>query len=97
MQVFWEKTGVLGPIYLLASKGVSDSEISNRLQLPPATVVNCVNWLLRFLRLKDRPALVLRAGNSPLLTAVEHTSSSSAMVEKGCPHGSPETSLHIRS
>jgi hypothetical protein len=87
MQVYWEKTGVLGPIYLLASKGVAEHDISTRLRLPPSTVRGCVDWLLSFLQISDREGLVLYAGNVPHAREQKvMDAGSSDMVDEGCPN-----------
>lgn len=91
MQVYWERTGVLGPIFRLASKGVGDDDITTQLRLPPSTVRNCVDWLLRFLQLSDREGLVLYAGNvkAPVILTTEQKAmdaGSSDMVDGGCPN-----------
>jgi DNA-binding NarL/FixJ family response regulator len=59
MQCFWEQIGVLGPIYRLASRGLSDSDIADQLGLPEVTVHSCITWILHFLQFTTRPELVL--------------------------------------
>lgn len=54
MRVFWERTGVLGPIYRLAGQGLSDVDIANKLNLTELKVQGCVAWILHFLKLTDR-------------------------------------------
>jgi DNA-binding NarL/FixJ family response regulator len=61
MRCFWEQTGVLGPIYLLLGQGLSDKDIAKKLGLTEVNVQNCISWVLRFLKLKDRQELVLYA------------------------------------
>jgi DNA-binding NarL/FixJ family response regulator len=61
MQVFWEKTGVLGPIYRSVGKGLTNAEIASTLNLTDLTVQSCIAWLLRFLKLANRKDLVLYA------------------------------------
>jgi len=34
MQVFWEKIGILGPVYSLMERGLSDSAIAYHLDIP---------------------------------------------------------------
>lgn len=58
MRVFWERTGVLGPIYRLAGQGLSDVDIATKLNLTEITVQGCVAWLLHFLKLTDRIELI---------------------------------------
>lgn len=73
MQVFWERTGVLGPIYRLVGKGLPDAEIASTLNLSDLTVQSCIAWLLNFLKLADRKDLVLYAASAlPPMTAIEH-------------------------
>jgi hypothetical protein len=45
MQAFWEKLGVLGPIYRLLGEGFSDREIAGRLHLREPVVTNCIAWI----------------------------------------------------
>jgi DNA-binding NarL/FixJ family response regulator len=54
MRCFWEKTGILGPIYHSLGQGLNDSEIATKLGLPEVNVQNCIAWVLHFLKLKDR-------------------------------------------
>jgi DNA-binding NarL/FixJ family response regulator len=61
MRCFWEQTGVLGPIYGLLGQGLNDSEIATKLGLTVVNVQNCIAWVIHFLKLKDRQALVLYA------------------------------------
>lgn len=58
MRVFWEKLGVLGPIYRLVGQGLSDGEIAGKLNLTEPTVRGCIGWILRFLQLTERKELV---------------------------------------
>ena len=58
MRVFWERTGVLLPIYRLAGQGLSDVDIATKLNLTEITVQGCVAWLLHFLKLTDRIELI---------------------------------------
>jgi DNA-binding NarL/FixJ family response regulator len=61
MRAFWEKLGVLGPIYRLVSRGVSDADIASKLNLTEPNVQSCIAWTLHFLRLTDRNELVRHA------------------------------------
>lgn len=65
MRCHWEKLGVLGPIYGLVGKGLSDRAIANKLNLTEVTVHGCISWLLHSLKCDTREALVLYA--SPAL------------------------------
>lgn len=58
MQVFWEKAGILGPVYRLVGQGLSDREIATRLDTTEIKVEGCVAWILRFLKFTYRPELV---------------------------------------
>lgn len=57
MRCHWEKLGVLRPIYRLASEGLNDDIIAEKLNLREETVRGCVSWLLRFLNFKTRAEL----------------------------------------
>ena len=54
MRMFWEKVGILGPVYRLAGQGLSDREIANGLNITEVKVHDCVAWILHFLQLTDR-------------------------------------------
>ena len=58
MRVFWEKVGVLGPVYRLVGQGFSDREIAAKLNLPEPSVQACIAWMLRFLRFTERNELI---------------------------------------
>jgi DNA-binding NarL/FixJ family response regulator len=64
MRCFWEKTGVLGPIYRLLSQGLNDGDIAKKLNLTELKVQSCVAWILHFLNLKNRQELVLYASGA---------------------------------
>ncbi len=57
MRVYWEKIGVLLPIYRLVGRGCSDREIATRLGISKVAVEGCVSWMLNFLGLENRGAL----------------------------------------
>jgi DNA-binding NarL/FixJ family response regulator len=59
MQCFWEQIGVLGPIYRLAGRGLSDSDIADKLGVTEVTVQSCMTWILHFLKVTSREELVL--------------------------------------
>lgn len=72
MRVFWERLGVLGPIYRLAGHGLSDSDIAGRLNLTEATVRGCIGWILRFLQFKERNDLIwYSSGASPTFGSLD--------------------------
>jgi hypothetical protein len=48
MRVHWEKLGILGPVYRLASQGFGDREIAGKSNVSEDNVRRCVAWLLRF-------------------------------------------------
>lgn len=64
MRCYWEAIGVLGPIYRLVARGMSDCEIARQLNLTELTVNNCITWLLRFLKLSSRADLVFYAAEA---------------------------------
>jgi hypothetical protein len=61
MRVFWEKVGVLGPIYRLVGRGLNDGEIADKLNIDKTRVQICISWMLRFLQFTTRAELVLHA------------------------------------
>jgi hypothetical protein len=56
-RVFWERTGVLGPVYRLLGQELSDVEIASKLNVTELNVRGCIAWLLRALRLTNRGEL----------------------------------------
>jgi DNA-binding NarL/FixJ family response regulator len=46
MRVFWKKVGVLGPVYRLVGKGLSDRDIATKLNLTELSVQTCMAWIL---------------------------------------------------
>jgi hypothetical protein len=58
MRVFWEKVGVLGPVYRLVGKGLCDRDIATKLNLPEPSVNTCIAWILHFLGLTNRSELI---------------------------------------
>jgi hypothetical protein len=58
MSVFWEKVGAWGPIYRLVGQGLNDSDIAASLNLSEPRVRACITWILHFLGLTDRNALI---------------------------------------
>ena len=58
MRCHWERLGVLGPIYELIGRGMSDHEIAGKLNLPEVTVRGCTSWLLHFLKFDSRVELI---------------------------------------
>jgi hypothetical protein len=61
MRNFWERLGILLPIYRLVGRGLSDSDIANELNLTEGKVESCISWMLRFLKLTNRLELVQHA------------------------------------
>ena len=58
MRCIWEKMGVLGPIYRLVGRGLSDHEVAIKLSLREVTVRDCTAWLMHFLKCNSRAELV---------------------------------------
>jgi hypothetical protein len=54
MRVYWERIGVLGPIYRLVGQGFSDREIASQLKVTEIKVQECVSWMLHSFRMADR-------------------------------------------
>jgi hypothetical protein len=67
MRVFWEKVGILGPVFRLGSQGLSDSEIASRLNITEVKVHDCIAWILNFLQLTDRRELAQYASVRPTI------------------------------
>jgi DNA-binding NarL/FixJ family response regulator len=63
MRCFWEQIGVLGPIYRLVGRGLSDSDIADKLDVTELSVQSCVTWMLHFLKFTSREELVLYASS----------------------------------
>lgn len=61
MRNFWERLGILLPIYRLVGRGLSDSDIANELSLTEGKVESCISRMLRFLTLTKRVELVQHA------------------------------------
>ena len=61
MRAYWERIGVLWPIYRLVGQGFNDQEIASRLNIGEVKVHGCVAWLLKFLNIPDRLDLVRHA------------------------------------
>jgi hypothetical protein len=64
MRCHWESIGVLGPVYRLVGRGLSDRDIATNLGVTELTVQGCVAWLLRFLGFTERSELAVDAFNS---------------------------------
>jgi DNA-binding NarL/FixJ family response regulator len=65
MQCFWEQIGVLGPIYRLASRGLSDGDIADEIGVSEVTVQSCIAWMLHFLQFTSRQEPVLYDSSAP--------------------------------
>jgi DNA-binding NarL/FixJ family response regulator len=58
MRVFWERVGVLGPVYRLVGQGFSDRDIAKKLNLTEPSVQACRVWILHFLGFTNRNELI---------------------------------------
>lgn len=67
MQVFWEKIGILGPVYRLVGRGLSDVEIASNLDITEGRVRDCVAWMQCFLHCEDRNELMRDALHSRVM------------------------------
>jgi hypothetical protein len=65
MHTFWEKVGVLGPIYRLVGRGLSDGDIANKLNIDETRVQSCISWMMHFLQFTTRAELALHACPAP--------------------------------
>lgn len=61
MRVHWEKLGILGPVYRLVGRGLTDKEIAGNLRVSEDNVRRCIGWLLRFGSHHNRAELILNA------------------------------------
>jgi hypothetical protein len=87
VRVFWEKLGVLGPIYRLVGQGLSDSDIARKLNLTEPTVRGCIGWILRFLQFTERKELIrYSSASAPTLGSrdqlARHISSSGDRIQE---------------
>lgn len=65
MSCHWEKLGVLGPIYRLASYGLGNRAIADRLNISEEMVQGCIAWLMRFLKCQSRAELFVGVLDEP--------------------------------
>jgi hypothetical protein len=72
MRVYWERIGVLGPIYRLVGQGFNDQEIAAKLNITGNKVSGCISWMLTSFEMSDRLDLVRHA------FSVEHPKASRA-------------------
>jgi hypothetical protein len=61
MRVYWERIGVLGPIYRLVGQGFNDQEIAGKLNITETKVRGCISWMLTSFEMSDRVDLVRHA------------------------------------
>jgi hypothetical protein len=61
MRVYWERIGVLGPIYRLAGGGLNDREIASKLNLAENKVKGCISWMLHSFKMSKRMELAREA------------------------------------
>jgi len=71
MRVYWERIGVLGPIYRLVGKGFNDREIANKLNITEITVQGCISWMLHSLKMPSRMELARDAFDAERFTHLE--------------------------
>jgi DNA-binding NarL/FixJ family response regulator len=64
MRSYWERIGVLGPTYRLVGRGWSNHEIAGYLGRSEEVIERCVAWIMRFLNIESRDALVAVASSS---------------------------------
>ena len=61
MRVYWDRIGVLGPIYGLVGQGFNDQEIAAKLNITETKVRGCISWMLKSFGMSDRLDLVRHA------------------------------------
>ena len=68
VRVYWDRIGILGPVYRLVGRGFDDREIANRLNLTEIRVRDCVSWMLQTFKFPGRMELARDAisTNHPL-------------------------------
>lgn len=64
MRVYWERIGLLGPIYRLVGKGLNDREIANKLNVTETKVQGCLSWMLHSFKIPSRMELARDAFNA---------------------------------
>ncbi len=64
MRCFWEQIGMLGPIYRLVGKGMSNSDIAEKLGVTYVNVEGCSAWMLRLLKFTSGEELVQYASSA---------------------------------
>ena len=69
MRAFWEKVGVLGPIYRLVAQGFSDRDIAEKLCLTEVRIQECVIWIVHFLGFTSRIDLFRHAATPAVVEA----------------------------
>jgi hypothetical protein len=57
MQVFWEKIGILGPVYRLTRHGLRGSENANHFDITQVRVHDRIDWMQHFLHCENRDEL----------------------------------------
>lgn len=64
MRIYWERIGVLGPIYRLVGNGFDDREIASKLNIAETKVQGCISWMLRSFKMPNRTELARHAFNA---------------------------------
>ena len=57
MRVYWERMGMLGPIYRLVGQGFNDREIANKLNITELKVQDWISWMVPLFKFPDRREL----------------------------------------
>jgi DNA-binding NarL/FixJ family response regulator len=72
MRVYWERIGVLDPIYRLVGKGLNDPEIANKLNITEIKVQGCISWMLHSFKMPNRMELARDAFSTEHSTQPAH-------------------------
>jgi hypothetical protein len=94
MRTFWERLGILRPIYRLVGQGLTDEEIASELNLTEGKGENCISWMLRFLKLRNRLELVQHACSAAQQTSGAYHLEFATHSSKIGPRSAPQDCSH---
>jgi len=94
MRTFWERLGILLPIYRLVGQGLTEGEIASELNLTEDKMENCISWMLRFLELRGRLELVQHACSAAQQTSGAYHLEFPTHSSKIGPRSAPQDCSH---